>query len=234
MKKMQCLILFFVTSLMGYSAALHAEDTDIYVDNAANDGVPNVLFVMDNGANFSANAKIGCSFYSGTSEAPSLDATTGAGIEQCALVQAIQGLPDGAVNIGILVSNANRFATDVRNAGDPAYHEQCVTDIGGCLLRKLTYMDARGKENLINFIKSWRLSGPNSATQFTIKVNAATSATMMQEAWAYYRGRVGMSGKDYRESVLASGCQTSSSTSRTGKRAPPWNLTRRHTTARMP
>src|SRR5512133_1015071 len=99
MKNIRGPLLLLVSLLMGYSATLHAEDTDIYVDNAASSGLPNVLLVMDNGADFSANAKIGCTSYTGTNppEAPSLGTTTGAGIEQCALVDAINALPDGAV-----------------------------------------------------------------------------------------------------------------------------------------
>src|SRR5688572_30359381 len=97
-KTTQSLILFLALLVMGYSAALRAEDVDIYVDNAGTMGTPNVLLVIDNGANFSANAKVGCSFYDGTTEVPSLGNDTAAGIEQCALVAAIKGLPDDAVN----------------------------------------------------------------------------------------------------------------------------------------
>ena len=209
MKKMQGPMLLLVSLLMGYSATLHADDTDIYVDNATNSDLPNVLLVMDNGANFSANAKVGCTAYTGTNppEAPSLGTTTGAGIEQCALVDAINALPDNAVNIGLLVSNANNFAASSPDSSKPAWHELCTSDYGGCLLRKLTKMDAAGKASLIRFIKSWTSSGNNSDTAFNIKVNTATPATMMQEAWAYYMGKVGLSGKDYAASIVGAGCQ---------------------------
>ena len=207
MNKLQRLALLLVTVLMGYSASLRAEDIDIYVDNAATAGVPNVLLVMDNGANFSANAQIGCSFYSGTSEVPSLGNSTGAGIEQCALVDAINSLPNGSVNIGILVSNASNFATNVRLATDTAYHELCANSGGGCVLRKLTLMTDQNKKDLIKFVKSWESSGQSTASKFNVKVNSALPGTMMQEAWAYYRGKIGMSGTNYPTSVVASGCQ---------------------------
>ena len=29
----------------------------------------------------------------------------------------------------------------------------------------------------------------------------------MQEAWAYYNGKIGMSGKNYGTSIVAAGCQ---------------------------
>jgi Tfp pilus tip-associated adhesin PilY1 len=207
MKKIQAFALILAFMVMGYTSTLHAEDVDIYVDNAGTTGVPNVLFVMDNGADFSADAKIPCNFYTGTTEVPSLGGKA-AGVEQCALVDVINSLEDSKVNIGILTSNGNNFATDVRNTSDDAYHEICSTDVGGCLLRKLTLMDAAGKASLVKFIKSWKMdNSANSATGFGIKVNTATPATMMQEAWAYYRGKVGMSGKSYATDIVGSGCQ---------------------------
>jgi len=208
MNKLQRLALLLVTVLMGYSASLRAEDIDIYVDNAGTGGVPNVLLVMDNGANFSANAKIGCSFYTGTTEVPSLGNSTGAGIEQCALVDAINSLPDGSVNIGILVTNASNFATNVRLPTDTGYHELCSSSgRGGCLLRKLTLMNDENKKSLVKFVKSWVSAGQSNASQFNVKVNSALPGTMMQEAWAYYRGKIGMSGTVYPTSVVATGCQ---------------------------
>lgn len=209
MKKIQGFLLLLAFSLMGFSVGIRAEDTDIYVDNGTNSGVPNVLFVMDNGANFdSAVPGNGCTAYTGTTEVPSMGSNKAAGILQCALVEAIGALPDtGAVNIGLLVSNSSSFANDTRSAGDAAFHELCNTAVGGCLLRKLTLMNAANKANLIAFIKAWKTTGQNSATGFNIKVNTATPATMMQEAWAYFNGKIGMSGKDYASSLLATGCQ---------------------------
>ncbi len=71
MKKMQAFLVFLSLMLLGYSASLRAEDTDIYVDNATNNGVPNVLFVMDTGANFEATAPVPCTAYA-SGGAPSL------------------------------------------------------------------------------------------------------------------------------------------------------------------
>ena len=208
MKKMNGFLLVLAFLLMGFSAGLRAEDTDIYVDNGNNDGVPNILFVMENGAN--ADAAVsggGCSAYSGTSVAPSLGSKA-FGVLQCALVDAINSLPDsGVVNIGLMVSNANNFASDVRSTSDAGYHEICSTGVGGCLVRKLTLMTAANKASLVSFIKSWGSTGGNTASSFNIKVNSAFPGTMMQEGWAYLSGKVGMSGTSYANSILASGCQ---------------------------
>ncbi len=212
MKKLQGLILAAMCLLMAYSSTLRAEDIDIYLDGASTTGVPNVLFVMDNGANFSADAGgTGCAAYSGTSEPPSLGATSAAGILQCALVDAINSLPDtGVMNIGLVVSNANGFA-DTQATTDPTrggYHALCSgSGVGGCVLRTLTLMNAANKASLIKFIKGWNSTNTTDADKFSIKVNSAKIGTTMQEAWAYYNGKTGLSGKTYPESFLGIGCQ---------------------------
>lgn len=196
-------------AVLGLSALGYAEDIDLYSDSTATTGVPNVLFVIDTGANFSSNAAVPCTAYSAAAGggAPSLGGT-GGGVEQCALVDSIAALTSGAVRIGILVNNNNNFATDVRNkVTDAAYHETCMGSAGGCVIRNLTEMTTDNKANLIAFIKSWKLSGSNTATTFNVKSGGDATAGDMQEAWAYYNGKIGMSGKNYSDSVLASGCQ---------------------------
>jgi type IV pilus assembly protein PilY1 len=195
--------------LAAYSANLRAEDIDIYVDAAGTMGTPNVLFVIDNSSNLASTwSGGGCSAYNGTTEAPSLGTGTAGGVVQCALVDSINSLPSGALNIGIMVGNTGGFATDTRNATDRSYHETCMGDDGGCLLRKLTLMldgTNASKQNLVNFIKSWSKNASTSTT-FDFTINSAKSGQMMQEAWAYYNGRIGLSGKDYSPSLLQS-CQ---------------------------
>src|SRR4051794_6442143 len=186
MKSLKYVFLLLAFALMGYSSALYADDTDIYVSNATNNGVPNVLFVFDNSASFDSDAA-SCTYPDGT--APSMNGKSG-GIEQCALVAALTALPDASVNIGIMAFNANNFATDVRSTSDDAYHEVCPSGGGGCLLRKLTLMNAGNKASLIKFVKSWQRSGGgNSASQFIIKMNGTATAASMQEAWAYLNGK---------------------------------------------
>lgn len=193
--------------LLGFLLPVHAEDIDIY--SAKTDSTkPNVLFVIDTGANFSANAAVPCTAYSAAAggEAPSLG-VTGGGVEQCALVDSIAALPTDTVNIGLLVNNNNNFATDVRQVDQVAYHETCIGSAGGCVIRKLTLMTASNKANLIAFIKSWKKEGNNTPSEFKVVSGGDATASNMQEAWAYYHGKIGMSGKDYQDSILGSGCQ---------------------------
>lgn len=204
MKKLHAFFLLLAIAVMGYSASLRAEDIDIYVDNPVNNAVPNVLFVIDTGANFSSSAPVPCTAYA-SGGSPSMGGTAG-GIEQCALVDGISALIDGSVNVGIMVNNNNGFATDVQTTG-AASHETCQGTYGGCLVRKLTLMDAAGKAGMINFIKSWKTAGSNSATEFNVKSGGDRTANMMQEVWAYFHGKTGMSTKNYGTSLLAVGCQ---------------------------
>jgi type IV pilus assembly protein PilY1 len=214
----QSFLVLLAMLLASFSASLRAEDTDIYVDNSGTSGTPNVLFILDNGANFSATASgSGCSSYTGTSTAPSMGGSTSAGMLQCALVDAINSLPDGSVNIGVMVSNGNGYGSDTRAGTDKAYHLPCnASGAGGCLLRALTPMTAANnptygrsnKASFIEFIKTWNTQGNNSdANNFSVKVNSAATGTVMQEAWAYFNGKVGMSGTNYATSLLAAGCQ---------------------------
>ena len=120
-------LLIALMVILGLSTVSWADDIDIYTDAGASSGLPNVLFVIDTGANFSSNAAVPCTSYaSSPGEAPSLGGTAG-GIEQCALVDAISAVPvnsDGSatINLGLLVNNNNNCATDSRSASDPAYH----------------------------------------------------------------------------------------------------------------
>lgn len=199
MKTIRCILACVLLALLSVPLTSQAEDTDIY-SGFGSTGVPNVLMVMDTGANFSSSAAIPCTAYA-AGGAPSLG-NTGGGVEQCALVDAINSLPVGTVNVGIMVNNGNNFTDGAASGVGP-----CVGSNGGCLVKSLTLMDAAGKTALINFIKSWQMSGNNSATAFTIKSGGDRTGSTMQEAWAYYTGKIGLSGKNYATSIVGVGCQ---------------------------
>jgi len=210
MKNIRLFLLCLALGLPGLSSIALADDIDIYSDSAGTFGVPNVLFVIDNGANFEASGgSTPCTAYA-SGGAPSLGSSNG-GIQQCALVDAIEALPAGTVNIGLLVGNANNFAKGYtgKAANHDAYYETCdqSTGYGGCVIRPLTLMNATNKASLIRFIKSWTTSGSDSSTAFNVKAGGNKTANMMQEAWAYYNGKTGMSGRNYLTSLAGAGCQ---------------------------
>ncbi len=225
MKTIRHFLLALSVLLMLWAPQGRAEDIDIYSGSTVS-SVPNILFVLDTGADFSANAgaAYACTYSALAGGGPPSLGPSAGGIEQCALVNAIASLTDVAVKIGLLVNNNLNFGTDVRlpaystndtdtanpNAARPAAHETCMGTFGGCVIRKLSVMNAANKKSLIDFIKSWKSSGSsgsNSDTEFNVKSGGDRTADTMQEAWAYYNGKVGRSGKNYGTSILSSGCQ---------------------------
>jgi type IV pilus assembly protein PilY1 len=200
MKKIQRLILLVAGLMTGYSATLHAEDIDLYADPSTS-GNPNVLIVLDNAANFSAGAAT-CKYVDNTS--PSLNGTAG-GVEQCAIYNVISALPDNAVNVGIMVFNANNIR-DYKN-------ENCGGTEGGCLVYPLTPMTTKGgpnkdinqKQLFLDWVKTWRTTGGSGDGY--IKANGESTASTMQEAWAYYAGKTGLSGRNYANAQPPEGCQ---------------------------
>lgn len=179
--------------MLGISLFTQAEDIDIYSDNAGTTGAPNVLLVLDNAANFEASAG-NCTYVDGT--APSLNGKAG-GIEQCAIYNVISSLPEGAVNIGLMVYNANNIK-DINNAN-------CGGSNGGCLVQPITPMTGTAKSNFLAWIKTWRTSG--GAGDGYIKANGEATGATMQEAWAYYAGNTGLSGRSYAGIQPTAGCQ---------------------------
>ncbi len=187
---------FFLTcafvAIFGNSIQSNAEDIDIYSAAASVTGtdLPNIVFILDNAANFNASAPA-CTYDDGGA-APSLGNTSG-GVEQCALNNAINALPvqsngSAVVNIGIMVYNKSGMNT---------LYGCNASGSGGCLMQALLPMTAAGKASIMATIKAW--------TSGNVQANNEATAQAMQEAWAYYAGKTGMSGTTY-TSPVASGC----------------------------
>jgi type IV pilus assembly protein PilY1 len=172
-----------------------AEDTDLFVRASDSALPPDVLFVIDNAANFSANSTENC-VIEGT--ATHLSGKVG-GIEQCALYETIKALDDDSVNIGIMVYQAN----NVRDWQGV----ECVTIVsskpGGCLVYPMQLLTAANKAELLEWIRAWKVSGNGYGY---ISANSEATGGSMQEAWAYYNGRVGLSGRDYADSRAPTTC----------------------------
>jgi len=190
----QSALMLLALGAAALSTGLHAEDIDIYLDNATEGELPNVLFVLDNSSNVASSwGGGGCAAYADGSGAPSLGTNTAGGVIQCALVDTINTLPDNRMKVGIMSGNANNFG---RSRG-------CVGDMGGCLLYELTTVDATSRPALISFIKAWKKENSGeTATSFPFTVTSAPAGAMMQESWAYYNGATGMSGRSYSENLL--------------------------------
>ncbi len=199
MKLIQLVLLGLFVTLMGITAASKAEDVDIYSGLGGAGGRPNVLIVFDNAANFSSNADGSTCIIDGVATA--LSGTVG-GIEQCAFYNVISALPtdssgNALINIGMMVYNANNIR-DINEAN-------CGGSDGGCLVQPLIPMDAAHRAPLLAWIKTWNTSGGVGAGY--IKSAGEATAATMQEAWAYYAGSTGLSGRSYAGIKPAAGCQ---------------------------
>ena len=198
MKSFRNFLLCVMAVLLGISSLSHAEDIDLYSDNASTSGLPNVLLVLDNGANFSSSAGT-CSFVNdGTAggTVPSLNGTAG-GIEQCAIYNVVAGLPADSVNLGLMVFNSNNIR-DIDNAN-------CGSSNGGCLVQPLVNMSGAAKTKFLAWVKTWRSTGGSGDGY--IKASGDATAATMQEAWAYYAGNTGASGRSYAGIKPTAGCQ---------------------------
>lgn len=195
MKTAQLILSALLGAVLLNPLAGRAEDIDIYSGLAASSSLPNVLIVLDNAANFDASAPA-CS-YTDSATAPTLSGKTG-GIEQCALNNVIAALganADGSakINVGIMIYNASGFDT---------LFPGCQSGgAGGCLMVPLTAMNAAGKAAIMAKIKAWSVTGASS-----MKSNNEADASTTQEAWAYYGGKTGMSGRTYTSTATGS-CQ---------------------------
>jgi type IV pilus assembly protein PilY1 len=197
MKSVKILIHYLLVAAMAAPILLHAEDIDIYDKISDSGDRPNVLLVLDNAANFSASA--GNCTYDDDHTAPSLNGTAG-GIEQCAFYNVINGLDvasngEAKINLGMMFYNANGLTGYGCASGGN----------GGCLVRPIVPMTAANKQALLTWIRSWVTSG-NSINN--IKASSEQTGATMQEAWAYFAGKTGLSGRNYASIQPAnSGCQ---------------------------
>jgi type IV pilus assembly protein PilY1 len=192
---MRYLVIFLAASLLTCFRPALADDTDLFVQPNGTGEPPDVLFVIDNAANFDANSTENCVI---EGSATAMSGKVG-GIEQCALYNVISGLNPGSVNIGIMVYNANGVV-DFQGVA-------CVTIVsskpGGCLVYPMRLMDDTNKASLMAWIRSWKTTGNGAGY---IKANSEATGGSMQEAWAYYNGHTGLSGKNYVDAMPPSTC----------------------------
>lgn len=188
--------LLLATTLLAFHRPASSDDIDLFVRaNPASDA-PNVLLVIDNASNFNANAAGETCVIEGTATA--LSGTVG-GIEQCALYTVISSLEADSVRIGIMVNNDSSVYDHLG--------VQCTRYVasrpGGCLVYPLKLMTTSNKAELLAWIRSWTTSAGD-----TTRIDGSNKATggSMQEAWAYFKGRTGVSGRPYADIAPPSAC----------------------------
>jgi type IV pilus assembly protein PilY1 len=193
-----------VLALLFAAQPVLADDIDIFASTGIEgENPPHVLFVMDTGASFSANnntfrcaiTAAGAVITDGSASAAdytALDKTNGA-VEQCAIYAAVKAIAEAGVNVKLgvmLFNNQQKNYNPVTNT----FSENCIGSGGGCLAMPFTNL-AENKDNILAWIKSWTTSGNNN---WNIKspANRGDGASM-QEAWAVFFGKKGMSGRTY-------------------------------------
>jgi type IV pilus assembly protein PilY1 len=226
---------FLITfAMLGLWRPVVADDIDLFVRADPSSDAPNVLFVIDNAANFESKSDARC-IIDGVPTA--LDKTVG-GIEQCALHNVISALPAGSVRIGVMVYKANNV---VNHLGVDCTGE-AKSDTGGCLVYPITLMTEAKKAELLTWIKQWKTTGTGNGY---IKANSEATGAVMQEAWAYLVGRTGLSGTAYPRDLREDACSnyiiflgnsyspSGSPGDQTGDKGPRGALEGTNTTLRM-
>lgn len=182
----------FIRGLLGVALVVVnplvlAEDIDLFVKSEGSGAAANVLLVLDNGANFSSSASSLEAFPNcqGEVDWPTHLLNTTGGIEQCALYQVVKAIDPGSVNLGVMFFNGG-----VGVAG-------CEGGSGGCLGYPITPLTKANKDDMLAWIKKWKTTGQSDATSINIKSNSNKNGAVMQEAWALFAGRTGLSGRNY-------------------------------------
>lgn len=160
------------------SAGARADDIDIY-QGTTSGSAPNLLMILDNAAAASASSTFTCSD-------PDLvvnDPTKNLGFEQCGLYSAIKAVGTdaalkGNINLGLM------------------YFPSGQTDGGTFVLPKpspvpssLQLMDDTGLDKMLKRVAALSLADDKS--------NNNQISQAMQEAWAFYQGKTGLSGTTY-------------------------------------
>lgn len=200
------------------SLSAKGADIDLFAAAAPTGAdAPHVLFVLDTGASFSAsNNNFFCNISSTGvvrtdatySDATALNKTNG-GVEQCALYTVISALnvSTTTVNIGVMFFNSGMKTYDPVNdvfSTATLNSNSCNSGIGGCLGMPIVALTAITKPRILAWIKNWTASG-NSDYNIKAPANRGDGATM-QEAWAYYAGKTGISGRNYSGIQPAASC----------------------------
>ncbi|MEV8522384.1 PilC/PilY family type IV pilus protein [Dyella marensis] len=184
--------LAFAAALLALPGLALSEDIDLYTGAPVNGGSPNLLILLDNASAWNGSVSFSCPTAGVVS---ANNAGKDVGFEQCSLYQAVTAIGSnpvllGKINMGLMLfdpsSNGGWFRyPNVGRATDPG---------------ALPLMNAAGVASFQNTIKSLDRQADNS--------NNSAVGGGMQEMWAYFAGKTGLSGVTYR-SPLSGPCQKS-------------------------
>jgi len=182
-------ILGTTLSFMTGAVPAHAEDIDLYTGGVVDGGRPNVIFILDNSANWSANNGAANCTYDDGGAAPSSQGKK-MGIEQCALNNAIYALQPALVNG---VEQPSKY-----NIGFMFFNEGSVS--GGYPRKALLELNRANATALLTMIKGLGINSDKS--------NNPSFAQTMHEAYLYFKGAApyqGNSGTKYDPAAFSGG-----------------------------
>ena len=135
---------------------------------------PDVLFVIDTGASFSAsNSIFRCTISSAgvvstngtgsSSDFTALDKTNG-GVEQCALYSVIKSLAAGSTtfNIGVMMFNSPMATFNPSTSTFTTPCSASGVSGGGCLVMPMTALTSTTAPNILSWVKQWTVAGNNN------------------------------------------------------------------------
>lgn len=188
MNTIQFILACMLAGLLGLPLGAAAEDIDIYSGFGGAAGTPNVLIILDNATPWSGDLGGESCRYTDDGGIPSLDPAKSRGAEQCAIVNAALALPLGGggaakVNLGFMLYD--NVSTDKEHKG-------------GRLYQKIIPMSQASRASFITKIK---------ALQKEDETPGGQTGSTMQEAWAYFMGRIGISGTNYSEIRPSISCE---------------------------
>lgn len=161
--------------------AAHAEDIQIY-QGTAGGTAPNMLIILDNSAAADASTSFTCSSLTVNDPGKNL------GFEQCGLYSAVNSIGtdaalNGNINLGLMY-----FPTGGTNGGTFVLPKPSPAP-GSLLLMDGNGSDGKGVNQMLTRVAALSLSKDKS--------NNNQIAQTMQEAWAFYQGKTGLSGTRY-------------------------------------
>jgi type IV pilus assembly protein PilY1 len=158
-----------------------ADDIDIY-QGTTSGAAPNLLMILDNSAAADASSTFTC---------PGLtvnNPTKNLGFEQCGLYSAVKSVGtdaalNGNINLGLMYfpSGGTNGGTFVLPAASPAPSSLLLMDGNGS--------DGKGVSQMLTRVAALSLASDKS--------NNNQIPQTMQEAWAFYQGKTGLSGTTY-------------------------------------
>jgi len=199
--------------LLFFHSFVNAEDIDLFAGNTPdNSGLPNVLIILDNSANWSAAIDVPNCYYkeNGASTEigpdPAKEQGTKMAIEKCALYNTVDALP------------TNDDGTAKFNVGLMLFNEDPASNSGGYPRQHFVPLTAENKDILKAAIAGLRISTEKKVDGD--KGNNAAFAKAMHEAYLYYMGETpyrGTAGEKWDEDAVEDGKYVSPSTNSCGR-----------------